>query len=240
MEKIFITEDELQELNIIGSGKEGTVYEYDEHTAIKIFNSEVTLDSKMQKITLLHDTPIKLLATIPEKIVNTPNNSGYSMEYKRDYFALSDLSEINNRQKIILLKQAKLVLESFHKEHDIIVGDVRAENILVRDTDIVFCDTDNFKISDINPELLNIYGKYYLRKYDKYDEGLDIFSFNIMSLIFLFNCSKEDIVDCILNTEKIENIGIRNTFMRVLNEEKFIKNYIVDDLLLSKTKRKLG
>ena len=36
------------------------------------------------------------------------------------------------------------------------------------------------------------------------------------------------------------DIGIRNTFMRVLNEEKFIKNYIVDDLLLSKTKRKLG
>lgn len=239
MEKIFITEDKLQELNVIGSGKEGIVYEYDEHTAIKIFNNEVDLDSKMKKIYLLHDTPIQFFATIPEKIVDTPDGNGYSMEYKKNYVALSDLEQLNNRKKIEILKQAQVVLETLHKEHKIVVGDVRCENILVNDNNVVFCDTDNFKINNINPELLNIYGKYYVRKYDDFDEGLDIFSFNIMSLFFLFNCSKQDIVDYILNTEKIDNVNIRNMFMRVLNEEKFRRNYIVDDLLVDKTKRKL-
>jgi len=239
MEKIFITEDKLQELNIIGSGKEGIVYEYDEHTAIKIFNNEVNLDSKMKKISLLHDTPIQFFATIPEKIVNTSDSSGYSMEYKKDYLDLSDLGKLKNRKKIELLKQAKIVLELLHNEYGIVVGDIRCENILARDNNIVFCDTDNFKIGDLNPELLNIYGKYYVRKYDNYDKGLDIFSFNIMSLFFLLNSSKEDIVDYILNTERIANVNIRNMFTRVLNEEEFTRNYIVDDLLVNKTKRKL-
>lgn len=239
MEKIFINDEKLQELNIIGSGKEGTVYEYDENTAIKIFNNEVNLDSKMKKISLLHDTPIHFLATIPERIVSTTNSSGYSMEYKRDYLDLSELKELKNRNKIELLKQAKTVLEVLHKQYSIIVGDVRCENILVKDNNIVFCDTDNFKINNINPELLNLYGKYYVRKYDNFDEGLDIFSFNIMSLLFLLKSSKEDIVDYILNTEKIDNVGIRNMFTRVLNEEAFTRNYIVDDLHVDKTKRKL-
>lgn len=239
MEKLFITEDKLHELDIIGSGKEGTVYEYDEHTAIKIFNEEVNLDSKMKKISLLHDAPVQLFATTPEKIVNTPDSSGYSMEYKKDYLPLSDLGNLKKRKKIELLKQAKVVLELLHNEYNIVVGDIRCENILVGDNNIVFCDTDNFRINDLNPELLNIYGKYYVRKYDNYDKGLDVFSFNVMSLFFLLNSSKEDIVDCILNTERITNINIRNLFTRVLNEEKFIKNYIVDDLLVNKTKRKL-
>jgi hypothetical protein len=239
MEKIFITEDKLQELNVIGNGKEGIVYEYDEHTAIKIFNKEVDLDSKMKKIYLLHDTPIQFFATIPEKIVNTPDGSGYSMEYKKNYLAFSDLGQLKKKRKIELLKQAKTVLETLHKDNKIVVGDVRCENILTRDNHIVFCDTDNFKINNINPELLNIYGKYYVRKYDSIDEGLDIFSFNIMSLLFLLNSSKQDIIDYILNTEKIENVNIRNMFMRVLNEEEFTKNYIVDDLFINKTKRKL-
>jgi len=239
MEKIFITKDQLQKLDIIGSGKEGTVYEYDKHTAIKIFNNEVNLDSKMKKIYLLHDTPIQFFATIPEKLIDTPNVNGYSMEYKKGYLALSELKQLSNKRKIELLKQAKVVLEAFHKEHKIVVGDVRCENILAKDNHIVFCDTDNFKINNINPELLNIYGKYYVRKYNVFDEGLDIFSFNIMSLFFLFNCSKQEIVDYILNTEEISNVNIRNMFMRVLNDEKFRRNYIIDDLLANKTKRKL-
>ncbi len=239
MEKIFINDNELQELNIIGGGKEGTVYEYDKHTAIKIFNSEIDLDSKMRKISLLRDTPIQFFATIPQKIVTTPSRSGYSMEYKKDYSTLSELKELKNRRKIEILKQAKVVLEVLHKQYSIVVGDVRCENILVKDNNIVFCDTDDFKINDINPELLNIYGKYYVRKYDNFDEGLDIFSFNIMSLLFLLKSSKENIVDYILNTERIDNVNIRNMFTRVLNEEIFTRKYIVDDLLVDKTKRKL-
>ncbi len=239
MEKIFITEKQLRDFNIIGSGKEGIVYEYNEQTAIKIFNEDINLETKMEKIYLLHDTPVSFFATVPNKIVNTPSSSGYSMEYKKDHIALSDLGYLRKLRKVLVLKRVKSVLELLHTKYNIIVGDIRLENILVNDSNIVFCDTDNFKINNINPELLNIYGKYYVKKYDNYDVGLDIFSFNIMTLLFLLNSSKQDIIDYILNTERIDNPIIRNMFIRVLNDEKFTSNYIIDDLFVDKTKRKL-
>lgn len=239
MEKIFIDDEKLKELPILGSGKEGTVYEYSNDIAIKIFNANTLLHSKFEKIALLHNAPIEYFATIPKKLVATNTQFGYSMKNMNGYTTLLELIKLSYKSKISILFQIKEIIEIFHNQKDIIIGDIRYENILVKQNDLVFCDVDNFKIGDINPEILNIYGKQYFKKYQQYDEGLDIFSFNILSLLFIFGISNEGIVDCILNTEKLENPRIKELFMSVLEDEKYTKEYFIDGILPKTKKRKL-
>lgn len=238
MNIITLDEKQIQDMKIIGKGHEGTIYEYNKQ-ALKLFNSEVNTDTKIAKIKLLHDSPVGNLATKPLAIVDTGLRKGYTMKQFESNLTLANLLRLEYKDKLIILKRIKNIIEDLHAL-EIIVGDIRYENILISENIIKFCDSDNFGINGINPELLNIYSKIYEHRYHKSDIHLDTFSFNVMSLLYLFTIPTDMIVDYVMNTDKIHEERIKELFKAILNDEKYTEEYFIDSLNGNpKKKRKL-
>ena len=122
----------------------------------------------------------------------------------------------------------KYLLELLHK-HNIVVGDLKLSNILVNEGTMKICDVDNFKVDDLDPDILNLYSKQYFRKYKKMDEGLDVFSFNILTILFLINDSRDELINYIMKGSYTRNEELRNIFERLLNDKEYTESYIIDD-----------
>lgn len=232
MKKIFLSNKDIKELEVIGMGAEGVIYKYNfegDTIAIKIFNPDIFTSNKLEKIKLIHSKEIDKVITKPQCLVCVDGKiNGYAMEYDQNDQNLESLNELTVSEKLEYLKTLRNIIELLHK-HNIVVGDLKLSNILVNEGTMKICDVDNFKVDDLDPDILNLYSKQYFRKYKKMDEGLDVFSFNILTILFLINDSRDELINYIMKGSYTRNEELRNIFERLLNDKEYTESYIIDD-----------
>lgn len=189
MDKIILNVRDIRKLNLIGEGSESYVYDY-LGQALKLFSSrfitEEKIENKINKIEKLKELNLGNFV-IPHTLVQNDDNKtiGYIME-KIDYeYDLYDLLKSNNitlNYKIHFLKKYNELIRLAH-ENDITLIDANFWNCLISNNDVFFIDTDNYKIGDLQYDLLpNQYKTIYMmlnKKMPLYDQNYDNFQIGI-------------------------------------------------------------
>lgn len=217
----------IKNKKVIDFGYEADLY-LDKNTILKIFkNDNYITSSKKEKLELLKELNIPYLTNPIDEIKIDDELKGYTM----DYFKSTTLYEYKtkNENKIELLKRVRNLMIDIHNK-DIIIGDLKANNILInKKKEIKICDIDSFKINNYNPEMLNYYAKIYFKKHNIYDEGMDIYSFNFMTLLYLLNMSYTDTYFYIEELYRQPEDYKKEIFNELLNNSKYEQDYLLDD-----------
>ncbi len=174
----------------LGNGSEGNVYKYDDNIALKIFKDE-NLKKKQEKIELLSKLKDDSFC-FPEGIVNYDNKQfvGYYMSLIKTEKTYKDFCRLNFLfDEILLLDLLIKVSDAVERVHkmDVIIGDLKPNNILITDTwEPKFIDTDNYLIDEYIFDLFpirfdwlkNVYHKEFaLKDIDKYLLGIMALSY---------------------------------------------------------------
>ena len=141
-----------------------------------------------------------------------------------------DLGFICDKNKLLrYLKISKVLLLNLHKEYKYIHGDISCSNILVNDDEVktYICDFDTaIKIGQepcdytwFSDNLLS-YLYYY-----KFDEKIDIYKFNLMTIAVLFNKYEHEVFN-LIEQNKLGEFG----------EDKNVKR-LAKELLLNDTRK---
>ena len=173
----------------------------------------------------------KFLAPIYLVITESKTIIGYISKFDP---TLTHIDKIIGKD-IRLLKNARKTIEELHEQHSLIHGDLSKDNILFNprtcNSYLIDFDTSFKQGTNISDELTNkyfrIFVKEYLNKY-KYDFGLDIYTFNLTTLMVLCGYQK-------YNEKMIEQI-LENKFEFIEGNEKIKK--LTKELLLNDTKKR--
>jgi len=161
----------------------------------------------------------------PKYIVD--KNKGTLSEFAENAYDLGYISARN--KQIRYLQIGKILLENLHKVHKYIHGDISAANILVNDDEVktYFCDFDTaIKIGREPKNFWNFSVDLYpYFKYYKFDEKVDIYKFNLMTLAVLLDKYESEVFSLIENN-KLDD----------LEENKNVKK-IAKELLLQDTRK---
>lgn len=141
-----------------------------------------------------------------------------------------NLGFICDRNKLLrYLKISKALLLNFHKEYKYIHGDISSSNILVNDDEAktFICDYDTtHKIgqepSDYTWFSDNLLSYFY---YYKFDEKVDIYKFNLMTLAVLLNKYEHEVFTLIEQNQLGE-----------FSDDKYVKRFAKELLLLDTRK----
>ena len=201
MEPIQINPTELE---MIGSGDEGIVYNYHNKYAVKIFTKYRGLDkkaklcrkmSKVEEMTSFHDPAF----AYPYGLANTDgiNQEGYYTELFHFKNSLASLKRhcTPDQLRAIFLK-AEDGMKRAHRQ-GIVLGDIKEDNIMLRENgDPVWIDTDNYKFGKHHFDLIpfragTFYKMYGGRVLDFKDN--DILVFSIMSMGLLTKDKRFDV-----------------------------------------------
>lgn len=176
----------------LGSGEEGSVFKYDEKTAIKVFEffeKREKLTNKFAKIEELARIKDKNFC-FPKGLVGYLNlkKEGYYMDLINPNPSCYDFSRLDG------LKDMKKVLEyimiadkaigRIHKS-GITLGDIRDDHILIdKSGEVRFVDTDNYAFLDYDYDLIPGRRNWFKRTYDKETSRIDndIFVYTIVAL----------------------------------------------------------
>ena len=158
MDEVKLTRNIEKEFVLLGVGSEGVVYKY-KNEAIKIFNSGLINNNKLQKIELLHNMDLEDFQ-LPKKLYLNKiyKPVAYSMDYvdsDKTVQCVLQSSRLSLREKIVYLEKVEYLVKNAHY-NNIILNDLNLFNFLVDENDTVkVIDTDNFKVkeyeSDISP-----------------------------------------------------------------------------------------
>lgn len=239
--ELYYKKSEIENLKWLGSGMEAKVYvdktksHFDSEIALKVFFYPFKYDhSKREKIRILNIHDIPGIIKPYDSINNEDGCTGYYMEY---FYSspLSERTDLPYERKLIVLHSLKETIERLHKK-EIIVGDLREQNILVNEKDEVkICDVDGFKVGHFDMGWLNIFSNIYFERYKRIDEGLDIFSFNLITLFYLLNYSKDEKTRSIHQIEELDSLEERDKIIqKVIRNFDYSKRYIIDDKEMQK------
>ena len=175
----------IKDYKVINSGEEGIVYKYNDSICFKEFKHDRVLrskESKIKKMMKLDDNSF----CFPLGRVTTNNNFvGYYMKYVDSKETFKDLEESYDYERIKeLIIKASICIERLHQSK-LYRLDCNLSNILIKDEEPIFVDTDNYKYKMHAPEFWT--GDPLLIKYGRRfsDQDKDIFLYT-MSLMQLF------------------------------------------------------
>lgn len=184
----------------IGSGDEGSVYNYNDKYAIKIFSLFRALDyfygealkrkfQKIEQMSSLKDEafcfPLGLVGFETEIKEGCYTNLVKRHQELESFKALLSLHDKNKVLEYIL--KADSAMKRIHTK-DIIIGDVKMDNILIDvNNNIKFIDTDNYAYQDFGFDLHPARADALINKYGKCSslKDNDIFVFSMMALNIL-------------------------------------------------------
>lgn len=181
----------------IGSGFEGTVFEYNDKYAIKVFGKKGSrfyykrmLKSKMAKLEALAKLEdesfcfpiglVKLIGSVEE---------GYYMNLVKSFKNFNYLKSLTNKEEVLeTIVKADAAIQRVHQK-GVIIGDVREPNILLDDNlDPKFIDTDNYMYQDfpfdLYPGTANLLESATGKKGTLIDSDKFAFSLMVMGYIF--------------------------------------------------------
>ncbi len=153
MEEINYKQGELEKLGIFDKGGfEAKILIYNDELLIKAFEPYlkgiIDFDFKKMKLIRLHDKLIDdNIMVKPLKLVNYNDEfAGYIMKKETNAITLDNIHDFNKLVKIY--KNLFLNLEKLHN-NDIIVGDLKHSNILIKDNDKpIFIDVDSMGVDE--------------------------------------------------------------------------------------------
>lgn len=141
---------------IVGRGDEGTVFNYQNKFAIKIFTRYKTAENrsklerklaKVQEMTSLRDPgvafPLGLVSSNGKEVDGYYTRLIQGIDGLKDFTELKKLKDL--RKAIVLLQKGDQTLKKIH-DKGIALGDIKGNNILIDDSENpVFIDIDNAK-----------------------------------------------------------------------------------------------
>lgn len=120
------------------------------------------------------------------------NNSGHIIGYLMDYNKNLEKLKFESRENaIVMLKNARSIIDKLHNKYkrfhgDVVVGnmlfDKKNKNAFLIDFDVSFKFGEELNDTKYYRLFINDYLQYY-----KQDKNLDIYAFNITTLMYLFN-----------------------------------------------------
>lgn len=166
---------------------------------------------------------------------------GYTMPllYKYNYVYEGYLESLSYDKKISILLKARELIEELHKKYKTLHADVAPWNfmynedndhLVLTDYDTALSISNNIKINESHNDIVKEYAKY-----NKIDEHLDIFLFNLCCYAILNNLDINFVLDKIRknNFGIIENqkaIEVFNSYKDLSNSKSLKKEYIIDYL----------
>lgn len=195
MEELNFTREELEKLDIFNKGGfEGKIYVYDDNLLIKAFmpylKGILDFEEKRLKLIRLHEKNIDDNILIhPKKLVIVDGEfEGYVMKKLNEGKTINSIQ--NFKKLVYLYKKLFEKLEVVH-DNNIIIRDVKPENIVVEKNEPIFIDVDSMGVdelkadheghlSPISKKIPNIYEKV------KYNNEKEI---DKLKLLACFICS---------------------------------------------------
>lgn len=181
----------IVETNIIGKGNFSEVRKamFDNKIyCFKFFTKGYPKDI-IDNIASLTDISFKEQYLVPLYMVET--NSGDIIGYLTHYDeTLEKIENIKSREeRILLLKDTRKIIEELHKEYKIVHGDLVKENLLfnIQNKKSFLLDFDgslNIGTTPKSTDSFRMFVKEYL-KYYSLNRGLDIYTFNVTTLMIL-------------------------------------------------------
>lgn len=236
---MYINKNEAKDLNeILYYGTYGTIKKvvYDNKIyGQKIFDPEMYTPSlndikKFEIYTNVQGTENGLY--LPEYLVDQNNfNSYLTSIYNGNNFRY--LLEKPIDTKIFFLRKAKDLILKTNNDYDIIHSDIHFGNLMYNDDKktVALVDFDASKYEDLVCEkcYLSKFASQYIT-YNNYDENLDIYLFNLLTLGLLFNQNMEhSYID--LNCRRFHNYFYSKSAVKTLEDMANIKgneNFIID------------
>ena len=232
MDEVKLTRNIEKEFVLLGVGSEGVVYKY-KNEAIKIFNSGLINNNKLQKIELLHNMDLEDFQ-LPKKLYlnKVYKPVAYSMDYvdsNKTVQCVLQSSRLSLREKIIYLEKVEYLVKNAHY-NNIVFNDLNLFNFLVDENDTVkVIDTDNFKVkeyeSDINPSFFTDLYNYNIGT--KISENTDKFSLTLhffKDLINIRDVDEQKLLDDYNYIEElIDRVDVPNKFKDFLYQQLFGK-----------------
>lgn len=183
-----ITKSELNKINRLTEGGEGIIYEYG-NDILKIYKSNVNLDSKEKKVKALISKSLPPEVICPKELAYDAKNKfiGYVMpradgdeikcftnkKYLKSY-------NITTQDLLQILTKIKAVVEELHKQN-IIIGDLNDQNILVdKYRNIHFLDCDSWAIGGEKCEVIMDLYRDPLLKGDDFTVDTDTFALSVL------------------------------------------------------------
>lgn len=244
MDKINFNENNI--IEVFNEGMESVLYYYrvnNDIILLKKFKTKLdfkeyivdvpksTLDNKRKKIELINERDYLVDEVKPLNLVYDKDEFiGYTISID----SIKTANEINSkRKKIYILKQLKDKIEKYN-ECGIYIGDISANNILVQsDGTIKLCDLDNFKIDDLDFDLLSTFQRIYRKKVNN-DNNIDNYCFNMFTVAYLQNIYTPYVLYNLRNNglkyplNSKENKRIIDSLINLDNN--YQKKYLIDNL----------
>lgn len=242
---IVINERELiVEPNIIGKGNFSEVRKVifdNKEYCFKYFTRGYSKDI-INNICSLTDIKFKKQYLVPLYMVETSSGDiiGYLTNYNNKLENIKNVTSRNER--ILLLKNTKKIIEELHSQYKIIHGDIVKENLLfdIEKKKSFLLDFDSSLKIGTEPQSTDsfrIFVKDYI-KYYSHNIGLDIYTFNVTTLMILSNMYQS--VDVLFDDIKYGDYHMQeeNKEIKKLTKELLLRNtrkeysgeYIIDYL----------
>ena len=204
-----INERELSSLKLIGCGTFADIYtaNFNGNTVCykKFLDSiDCNFAQRLEKSTLV-DVCDKLV--FPKLLVDDYGYKGYVSDYF-PYFNINLLKHCSANEKVMVLKNAKALIEKMHNDYKIIHGDLHSGNIMFdrKSKDCVIIDFDACSFDDVlvDKAHTNEYVQSYIY-YNGMDFSMDVFMYNLTTFTIMNNTGS---ISSTLNDIFLEKYGV--------------------------------
>lgn len=192
---IQFTDEGIEKLQYVyfESGSESFIINYTHDEVLKLFRKDFGQSiltpeqienirrNKQAKIEAYAQKDLKNPITINYEAFANKKLVGYTLK-KAPGRKMHYASELDIRSRIDILKRARDIVLDFH-ENGIIHGDIKTDNVYFDPRlGVSFLDLDNMKFGDNKADFVNTYVEDYLSKHGTFDETVDAYMFNLMTL----------------------------------------------------------
>jgi len=237
----FIEKTDIEIMNLLNYGSFSDVYRAFYCESMYCYKKLLNSYPKDIMINIAKLTEKKLSDEflIPKFIIgkNEENFEGYLSPYNPDLIEINDV--FSRKRKILMLKKAKLAIEKLHSIYNIIHGDINIGNILFDDELEKAYLIDFDSCLEINQTLGSTisFSKETIEylKHNKLDYRLDIYNFNLATLMSLSNKNVVEILEKINEGTSLlieENKDIKRLSRELILDDRktYSGEYIVDYL----------
>lgn len=230
MEEVNFTQDEIKSLELFHKGGfESKIYVYNDELLIKYFELYIkwvlNFEYKKYKLIRLHEKKIhENILIYPEKLVNVDGEfSGYIMKKRNNGQTIADF--YNYKKLISFYQKLFKKLEILHT-NDIIVGDLKHNNIVIENNEPIFGDVDSMGVDEFQKDFLGFYSLVSktipnIKKKNKYNDETEIDKLKLLScFIHSINRDNKNMDKKIINSKlsptfKKEIINIFNKTKKI-------------------------
>ena len=211
MEEVNFTQDEIKSLELFHKGGfESKIYVYNDELLIKYFEPYIkwvlNFEAKKYKLIRLHEKKLpENILIYPEKFVNIDGTfSGYMMKKRNEGQTIADF--YNYKKLLCFYQKLFKKLEILHT-NDIIVGDLKHNNIIIENDEPIFGDVDSMGVDEFQKDFLGFYSTIStsipnIKKKNKYNDETELDKLKLLScFIHSINRDNKNIDRKIINSK---------------------------------------